>query len=686
MTSNPTGSGWNLIYYALGAFAVFSTGAAVFLSYTQLQQYEASVAVNRTWADRTARYADWGGIASEGNAPGNDVFENGDVAGESARLDAIVARFDAHHETLQADLKQVDPAQVAVLNPRLEAAANSFHAQVQEARAIFAAFEEGDREKAGAHMATMDRFNAQAAADLGALAKEVQAIQNRLFADQLDAASQIQYWQYGLIALVMLMVGFTIAYGRKLAAIFRDAQERIDRRNRDLRLVLDNVGEGLVTVDLNGRLADEASAEFFRLFGKQAGGLIWDIVADQDAAVRASMELGFESLRDGFMPVEITLSQLPEVIQVHNRHIRLGYRPIVHQGTLGSLLVVAKDVTDALAREKREQQQAEMLQLFNRVTHDRMGVIEFAREAEQLVQTLGDGADQLPVSVAKRLLHTLKGNAGFFGLKRLAAQIHAHEDALDEQGAWTPESARTLRAAWADNASMIRHLLGDSASSLIEVEPEELQAALRIAERAKAPLVVKALESWRQERLTPRFERIRTQVQGLAARLGKEVEVHCDLGVRRWDGAGWEPFWASLTHVLRNAVDHGIERPEERVAAGKTPTGHLALRASVRPDRFVFEVEDDGRGIDWDKLASRARERGFPAETEDDLLQVLLSAGVSTADAVTDISGRGIGMSAVAAATSQLGGDIQVRSAAGRGTCFRFELPIVIASSESAAA
>lgn len=672
-----TSTGWNWIYYALGAFAVFSTGAAVHLSHTLLQEYRASVAVNQKWAERTTSYAEWGMVAFEGNAPGNDVFESLDVEGESAKLEAIVSHFDEQHAKLLEDLETIERSKAAALRPHIDAAATSFEAQAREAEALFAAFRRNDRVAAGMHMAAMDRQNAQTAVEIGLLVEEVQAIEEELFAAQLDSAARVQSWQYGLIALVALLVGFTVAYGRKLTALFKDAQDRIDRRNRDLRLVFDNVGEGLVTVALDGTVADESSTELVRLFGTAApGAKVWDVVARTDEVVRATLELGFEALREGFMPVELTLSQLPQRVRIGEQMIAIAFRPILQGQELRAVLMVAQDITETSARAAREHRQAELLQLFNRVTHDRNGVMELAREAEQIVHTLVRGVDELALTVVRRLLHTLKGNASFYGLARLASVTHALEDRVEDTGAWTAVDVAELEQVWSDNACMIRHLLGDESSDLIEIEPEELAHALQIARHAHAPLVVSTLESWQHERVTPRLERIQQQVEGLASRLGKQVEVKCDIGIRRLESHGWEGFWSSLTHVLRNAIDHGIERPEERMAAGKAPVGRLTLRASAGAESFVLEVEDDGRGIDWDRLAQLAKSRGITVESEGELQHVLLREGISTADRVTDISGRGIGMSAMADAMARLGGVINVRSERGRGTCIRFELPL----------
>jgi two-component system chemotaxis sensor kinase CheA len=135
-------------------------------------------------------------------------------------------------------------------------------------------------------------------------------------------------------------------------------------------------------------------------------------------------------------------------------------------------------------------------------------------------------------------------------------------------------------------------------------------------------------------------------------------------------------FWAVLAHVVRNAVDHGFETAEERAAAGKSPKNRVRLRAFALDERgFVLSLSDDGRGIDWEKVARKAVAAGLPSATQADLEQALYADTISTRDQVSETSGRGVGLGAVRAAVTALGGSIEIESDLGRGTTFRFTLP-----------
>jgi len=179
-----------------------------------------------------------------------------------------------------------------------------------------------------------------------------------------------------------------------------------------------------------------------------------------------------------------------------------------------------------------------------------------------------------------------------------------------------------------------------------------------------------------REPVARRFELFAGQARRIAERLGKgDVVVHTEAEGLRLDGQRWAPFWASFVHLLRNALDHGIETPDERRRAGKPAAGHLTLAARDAGGQVVIEVADDGRGIDWDRVRAKAATRGIAASTTDELAAVLLDGGLSTKSEATLYSGRGAGLSACQAACRALGGTIHITSTPGSGTTFRLTIP-----------
>jgi len=181
------------------------------------------------------------------------------------------------------------------------------------------------------------------------------------------------------------------------------------------------------------------------------------------------------------------------------------------------------------------------------------------------------------------------------------------------------------------------------------------------------------IRDWQLEPAQRPLTRLAEHARSLAQRLGKgEIRVAVEANEVRLDAQRWRPFWAAFLHIVRNAVDHGLEPADERRAAGKSETGNIALRAVRVRGELQIEVADDGRGVDWDALADRARASGRTSNGREELL---FEHGLSTRHIVDQVSGRGIGMGAARAACLALGGRVEVTSERGAGTTVRFIFP-----------
>jgi two-component system chemotaxis sensor kinase CheA len=183
------------------------------------------------------------------------------------------------------------------------------------------------------------------------------------------------------------------------------------------------------------------------------------------------------------------------------------------------------------------------------------------------------------------------------------------------------------------------------------------------------------------------FNRFPRLVHDLSRQLGKKVELRLQGQSTELDKTVLEKLGDPLIHLVRNSLDHGLERPEDRVAAGKPETGVLTLAAHHRGGDIVVEVADDGRGLDPAKILARARERGLvPDELPDgrplsdaEIRALIFAPGFSTAAAVTDLSGRGVGMDVVRRNVRELGGEVTVDSEVGQGTRIALRLPLTLA-------
>lgn len=179
------------------------------------------------------------------------------------------------------------------------------------------------------------------------------------------------------------------------------------------------------------------------------------------------------------------------------------------------------------------------------------------------------------------------------------------------------------------------------------------------------------------------FNRFPRMVYDLSSRLGKKIELKLSGEQTELDKTVMEKIGDPLVHLVRNSIDHGIEKPEVRVANGKSETGTVHLNAYHQGGNIMIEISDDGAGLNRARIQAKAEERGLIAPNEElsdeQVFDLLFQPGFSTAEEVSDVSGRGVGMDVVKRNISSLGGSIDVRSEQGKGSTFTIRLPLTLA-------
>ncbi len=212
---------------------------------------------------------------------------------------------------------------------------------------------------------------------------------------------------------------------------------------------------------------------------------------------------------------------------------------------------------------------------------------------------------------------------------------------------------------------------------------DELEAVLSSIDRIVGDLQIAVMKTRMQpvKRLFQKFPRV---VRDISKMLGKEVELVMEGEDTELDKSILEKLEEPLIHIIRNSIDHGIEPPEERIRLGKPRKGVIKLKAYYQGDRIFIVVEDDGRGIDIEKVKQKALERGIVSEdklekmSEKELLFLIFNPGFSTAEKVSEVSGRGVGMDVVANTVSSFRGTIDVESQRGKGTKITMSFPLTI--------
>lgn len=459
----------------------------------------------------------------------------------------------------------------------------------------------------------------------------------------------------------------------------RERTAALASKNAELRLVLDNVDQGLIMVDMQGRMALERSNAVERWFGAVPDQPLFEYLS-ADRRFGDLLYMGLEALRDDVMPREVCLGQFPDTLRIGARHFHCRFLPIEEQGQWVSLLLVIDDVTEQLKRAQEDAEQRELVAACTALMRDRVGFFRFFEEVERMLAELrADTSDERRM----QLLHTLKGNAATLGLRVIAELCHAAESEREKHGFSTPESIESLTHRWAAVSRELRTLAPAGLDKSLELSDLELERLKKHAQSGASALrIVEELEHLRWEPVSRTLDRIGQQASALALRMGKgALDVQVDTDASRLDPERWAPLWSALVHLVRNAVDHGLEPAREREAAGKPERGRIRLSAHRISEGYRLELSDDGRGVDWARVRSLCVARGRPAATREDLVEALISTGFSTRTEVTETSGRGFGLAAVAEAVRELSGVISLESEAGRGTHWAFTFPQAIVAS-----
>jgi two-component system chemotaxis sensor kinase CheA len=337
----------------------------------------------------------------------------------------------------------------------------------------------------------------------------------------------------------------------------------------------------------------------------------------------------------------------------------------------------------------------ELETLFDRLRNGSLAV------SQPLVDTLFSGVDALEEAVG---LATAEKSENL-DVDDIVARIRGA--AGDEpQQTFTSEfavMAEEKKQAPAAPAQKPRQIRIDSSrlDALMDVMGELVIARDRIAQIAEKmadPALIEAtnqasqiVANLQKEIMTSRmvpvgqvFDRFPRLVRDTARSLGKDVDFNIEGKDIELDRSMLDEMGEPVLHLLRNALDHGVEKPEEREAAGKPKTARLTLSAERDRATVLIRVADDGRGIDQSKVLPRAKKMGLvdrntKALSEDEIIRIISLPGFSTAEKVTDISGRGVGFDIVATKVRSLGGSLEVHTDQGRGTSVSMRLPLTLA-------
>jgi two-component system chemotaxis sensor kinase CheA len=463
---------------------------------------------------------------------------------------------------------------------------------------------------------------------------------------------------------------------RALNKLYLDLESQLEDRTRSLRLILDSTGEGMMLVDLDGNLYGERTHMLESWFGvPEPKQKVWDYLFQPESDTALAFAASFGQFVDDVLPFDLVADQMPKTFVQRGVSFALSYRKVEAPEQPSRLLVIVRDVTSQVAAERAAAQARELHAVVRNVLRDKRGFDRFVEDTSELLSRVVAATDE---KQQRRDLHTLKGNSAVVGFVTLPGVIHEVEGRQIERGGLLPETElETLRHAWSDALSMVADFVRGGDDRIEISFREHAEFIDQLVSGIDAEHLASIARSWRDEPTATLLRRLGAHAERTASVLGKSVEVSVSDSGHRVPLESTRDCWTSLVHVVRNAIDHGIEAEDERAAQGKSPAGKLHLACVRDADGITVTIRDDGRGVDWEAVRRSARAAGLPCDTRAELVEALFADGCSTRSEVNGVSGRGVGLAAVRAAVRAIGGDVELTTTPNAGTEIRARIPIL---------
>lgn len=495
----------------------------------------------------------------------------------------------------------------------------------------------------------------------------------------------------------------------------QELEMKVAARTASLRNLLDHAGQGFLSFGDNLRVAGEYSAECTAIFRREiSGAAVAELFYPGDNNQQMFLEALFRKIfteKDSLLR-DTYFTLLPDELIINESHIGVAYKYIDNPAAPGrkEIMLILTDRTQQKALETEMQEEKDILAMIVRVVTHAGDFFTTVRQysafcLEELPYLLnGNGPVEDKLATVFRIVHTFKGTFGQLGLRHAVKELHEMEGFLTriraEGNAVCGEDCLTKlfdpyppakMLGWLDkDMTTLKDTLGEAffaqedtlvvdGAKLLDIE-EKIERLLAPAECRQ---LIPALRSLRYKPFKELLQSYPEYVMTLADKYGKMIkQVVIDGGETPVDPIKYGHFAKVLGHVFRNAVIHGLETPDERLAADKDESGCIRCRITEQAGGLMVIIADDGRGIDPDRIREIAVNKGIcdkqasAALADAAAIELIFADGFSGADEVDELAGRGVGLSAVKSELAKLGGSLNVDTAVGRGTEFRFFLPL----------
>lgn len=496
-------------------------------------------------------------------------------------------------------------------------------------------------------------------------------------------------------------------YSQKLELMVEERTIKLSEANALLKSILDSLGQGILVFEKDGRCLDVYSQVWRKLFGSEPSGKTVEDAIGLPDQMRTNFEqwrdVVFEELLDfdDLRPLAPARLSRPEGLE-----IAFDYHPMRNEdGRMRAVVLVATDKTREIQALREAEREHEVAGRVTQVARHREAFRLYISESKRIINDVltwpGNSKSQEEIA---RQVHTLKGGSASFFFMPVVRACDEYENLLSmtpaaggkvdpELNAKLESVAKEISYAFEAELNALIELLGPIAevgeSSMIEIPLSRLREWSEALSQASSVNVAREIGGRISREFTERpmisaIGHLESSLREMAEELGKKLDAFVieggDTTAPIYVARG---FGGSLVHAFRNSIYHGLETPEERRAAGKPEGGRIVARfkrfESNEGSTLNIEIEDDGRGVDHERIRAKLIERGFVEAAEQsphEIAQAILRGDLSTAENVNSIAGRGVGLSAIANEAKRLGGRVVVYSEPGKGMKLEIQIPI----------
>ncbi len=502
-------------------------------------------------------------------------------------------------------------------------------------------------------------------------------------------------------------------YSQKLELMVEERTLELSETNALLKSILDSLGQGILVFEKDGRCLDVYSQVWRKLFGSEPSGKCVEEAIGLPAPMRENFaewrDVVFQELLDfdDLRPLAPSRLSSPAGLE-----IAFDYHPMrSDDGHIRAVVLVATDKTREIQALREAEREHAIAGRVTQVARHREAFRLYIAEAKRIIgNVLGWPENAISREEIARDVHTLKGGSASFYFMPVVRACDEYENLLASLGSGgaaeldmkekLADAASEISRAFETEVKAIFELLGPivdaNEASTVEVPLKRLREWSETLRNAVSVQAAREIGDRIIRELTERpmisvIDHLESSLRELAEGMGKKLDAFVIEG-----GETTAPayiargFGASLVHAFRNSVYHGLETPEERLGVGKPEGGRIVARfartETPHGSRLRIEIEDDGRGVDHEKVRAKLIEQGFTEAAElspHEIVQTILKGDLSTTEKVDSVAGRGVGLSAIANEVKRLGGRVVIHSELGKGMRLEIEIPLRVETDEA---